>query len=133
MSRREAVAPKPWRRYNLPAMKRLALVLLILMLPLQFCWAGVSAYCKHESGTAAQHFGHHDHQHQKSIDTGDDGAQSKAHPDCGYCHFAHSYAVPPSVSVPVSACNAAAIAPQHNTQASFVPEGPDRPNWMHLA
>ena len=34
-------------------MKRLVLMFLMLMLPLQFSWAGVSAYCQHETSAAA--------------------------------------------------------------------------------
>ena len=115
-------------------MKRLVLMFLMLMLPLQFSWAGVSAYCQHETSATAQHVGHHDHQHQKSPDTGDDGgAPDKAHADCGYCHLAHSCAAVPAVSMPAFVRDGMAIDPQPETPRSYFPDGPERPNWMRFA
>ena len=116
-------------------MKQLVLTLLMLMLPLQFSWAGVSVYCQHETGAAAQHVGHHDHQHHQSPDTGDDdgGAPGKAHADCGYCHLAHSCAAVPAVSTPAFICDGMAIDPQPVTPRSYFPDGPERPNWMRSA
>lgn len=46
-------------RAILTAMARRTLIMLITLLALQFSWSAVSAYCMHETGTAAQHFGHH--------------------------------------------------------------------------
>jgi hypothetical protein len=115
-------------------MKRFVLMFLMLLLPLQFSWAGVSFYCQHETGAAAQHVGHHAHQHQKSPDAGDDGsAPGKAHADCGYCHLAHSCAVVAAVSVPAFSCDAAAIAAQPDTLSSHFSEGPERPKWVRPA
>ena len=52
-------------------MKKFFLILLLFVLPLQMSWAAASAYCLHEEGKAAQHPGHHSHQHKASADTGD--------------------------------------------------------------
>lgn len=40
-------------------MVRRTLIMLITLFALQFSWSAVSAYCMHETGTAAKHFGHH--------------------------------------------------------------------------
>lgn len=110
------------------------LMFLMLMLPLQFSWAGVSAYCQHETGAAAQHVGHHDHQHQKASEPGDAGnVPGKAHADCGYCHLAHSCAAVADISVPAFSCDAAAVASQPDSLPSHFPEGPERPNWVRPA
>ena len=115
-------------------MKRLVLMFLMLMLPLQFSWAGVSAYCQHETSAAAQHVGHHDHQHQKSSDTGDDGSTpGKAHADCGYCHLAHRCAAVAAVSMPAFVCDGMAIDPQPEIPLSYFPDGPERPKWLRFA
>ena len=42
-------------------MRRFVLLFLMLVLPLQWSWAAVSSGCRHETGSAAQHLGYHDH------------------------------------------------------------------------
>nr|ART41037.1 L611 [uncultured bacterium] len=49
-------------------MRRWLSILLLVFLPFQFSWAAVAGYCQHETGAAAQHFGHHDHQHQAAAE-----------------------------------------------------------------
>ncbi|VTV17846.1 MULTISPECIES: hypothetical protein [unclassified Variovorax] len=46
---------------GLSAMRRFLFVLLLAVVPLQFAWSAASGYCRHEAGTGAAHFGHHDH------------------------------------------------------------------------
>jgi hypothetical protein len=41
-------------------MRRWLSILILVFLPFQFTWAAVGGYCQHETGAAAQHFGHHD-------------------------------------------------------------------------
>ena len=36
---------------------------MLALLPLQFSWAAVAAYCGHETGQHAEHLGHHEHRH----------------------------------------------------------------------
>ncbi len=69
-------------------MKRLLLILLLTVLPLQMSWAAVSNYCQHENGNAAQHFGHHEHKHQASGEIKQGKSKSGINDgDCGYCHL----------------------------------------------
>jgi len=42
-------------------MLRRFVYLALTVLALQLSWTAVSAYCMHEAGTAARHFGHHQH------------------------------------------------------------------------
>jgi hypothetical protein len=44
-------------------MRRIALVLLIVLLPLQSIWAAAANACQHECGSAGKRLGHHLHQH----------------------------------------------------------------------
>lgn len=70
-------------------MRRILLIFLLIIVPFQFSWAAAGDYCRHESGSAAMHFGHHAHQHQDSAEKSQSNAKSvKSHPDCGACHGA---------------------------------------------
>ena len=113
-------------------MKRLLLVLTLLMLPLQFTWAAVNVYCQHETGAAAQHYGHHDHKHTQPAGK-DDGTPGKVHTDCGDCHLAHSCAAVPAVSMPAFVCDGMAVDLQPVIPLSDFPDGPERPKWMRFA
>ena len=79
-------------------MRRFLLIVLMFVLPLQWSWAAAASLCGHEvAGPAAQHFGHHQHEHH-GAEAGHDadkaeGADKKtglgslgADPDCGVCH-----------------------------------------------
>ncbi|QEZ45127.1 cation efflux protein, CzcI family [Cupriavidus oxalaticus] len=122
-------------------MQRLLLILLALILPLQFAWAGAAAYCRHEVAAAVkQHLGHHEHQHKADAgqhaakDSADADKLGMADPDCGVCHVA---------SVPFARADAPPMqASQHVEQAQAPPQpgfsshsarAPDRPQWPRLA
>ncbi|WP_444634851.1 cation efflux protein, CzcI family [Cupriavidus oxalaticus] len=122
-------------------MQRLLLILLALILPLQFAWAGAAAYCRHEVAAAAkQHLGHHEHQHKADAGQHETKADTDgdklgiADPDCGVCHIA---------SLPFARADAPPMqASQHVEQAQAPPQpgfsshsarAPDRPQWSRLA
>lgn len=112
---------------------RLILVCLVFMLPLQMAWAAAGAYCEHEHGQAAQHFGHHDHVHTPSPV---DNTKAKGSPDAD-CSF-HSQAGLQGLATE-------AVAPGFTTerdvqQARDIPlqnrlviDRPDRPQWLAAA
>ncbi|MGY8525353.1 cation efflux protein, CzcI family [Paracidovorax citrulli] len=127
-------------------MRRFFLLVLMLILPFQFAWAGAAAYCQHETGPV-WHFGHHDHHHQQGSDqesgrellsdAGSGTQQDKTmlpDTDCGICHIA---SVPFAVAQQSSAASirlpeippllAHAMFPSHWNDA------PDRPQWTSLA
>lgn len=118
-------------------MRRWLAILLLLVLPHQFTWAALGAYCQHESGAAAQHVGHHAHQHQ-AVDA-DDAAHDTgkpatgAHADCAVCHA--GFASMPSAGVTV----VAAAMPRVDSAARtpHLPPPPvervERPQWPRLA
>lgn len=67
------------------AVRRLLLIAMMCLLPLQLSWAAVARICLHESGGAAQHLGHHEHEHDAAKgDAAVDGLGIDA--DCGPCH-----------------------------------------------
>lgn len=129
-------------------MQRLILILLALVLPLQFAWAGAAAYCRHEvaAASAKGHLGHHEHQHKanggnqdKAAGQAGDKAQDNAKlgvpdPDCGVCHIASlpfARADAPDVQA-IRRVELARPAPQPGF-SSHSARAPDRPQWPRLA
>ncbi|TAH43413.1 MAG: hypothetical protein EYC67_14780 [Betaproteobacteria bacterium] len=116
----------------------LAIVLLAL-LPLQFSWAAVAAYCGHEAGEQAQHLGHHEHQHvgHASSDEGsvpaDQGAPAGFNFDCGHCHgnFAGMAVLADDIAPLTLASHR--VAPVGSTVRSIPQSPPERPQWLPLA
>lgn len=112
-------------------------ILLLVFLPFQFTWAAAAGYCQHETGSAALHFGHHDHKHQadaehvgapdaKTLGGGADG-------DCVACHAGCVAAIFSIVSLPASVAASFAISwlPGNLTEPPLA--HPERPNWHSLA
>jgi hypothetical protein len=127
-------------------MQRLILILLALVLPLQFTWAGAAAYCRHEVTASANapkaHLGHHEHQHKadsgkpgqpadKAQDTGKLGLPD---PDCGVCHVA-SLPFARADAPDVQAMRRVELAPPVPPPgfSSHSARAPDRPQWLRLA
>jgi len=116
--------------------KWLAIFLLVFM-PLQLGWAAVASYCQHETGAAAQHTGHHDHQH-KAVDgkaASPDPAKAAlgSDPDCAFCHAGCASAVLSDVAVAAPA-DAAQNTSDHRAHLTWPPsERLERPQWRALA
>jgi hypothetical protein len=63
-------------------------------LAIRFCWAAAAGYCRHETGGAAKHFGHHEHQYRaasggvsKDLKDSTTKTLAGAEGDCGICHL----------------------------------------------
>lgn len=103
---------------------------------MQLSWSAVASYCQHENGVAAQHMGHHEHQHQASGHPPDSDETKPAgvlDADCGACHAGCCTALLQSVSLltahlPTEVCSASAVH-----LLSRIASPPDRPNWADLA
>lgn len=113
-------------------MRRLCLILMLLVLPLQVSWAAVSSYCKHESGTASQHFGHHNHQHKtKAAEKAPADASIQIDTDCAFC-FGSAFGLI-TLLVTYASANVPKVEPvfaDTNFLASIRPDRPERPKWM---
>lgn len=114
-------------------MRRLVFILLLVFLPLQSVWGAAASYCRHETGGAAKHFGHHEHKHRQGQSDGrmDDkgGANvNVADTDCTTCHLTAS----PTLAVRLVVDLAAPAAPPqfsyHRSDLSHIPAGPERPD-----
>lgn len=116
-------------------MYRWSAILLLVFLPFQFSWAALASYCQHETGTAAQHFGHHEHVHQAN--SGDNG-QDTQNPiagidsDCTACHASCVTALV-GCTPPLHIVTIAIDLPWPPDSLTSPPsEQPERPNWSVL-
>ncbi len=116
-------------------MKRLVLLFLLVLLPLQTSWAAVSGYCQHEQDERqSQHLGHHDHKHHNISGQQDAQPENPSQDnDCGVCHMSGGTAIPVGAQMlPVQLDSAVFFA--LDLRLPFVaPEAPDRPNWQPFA
>ena len=125
----------PW---YIPAMVRRFIFVILAVITLQLSWTVISAYCTHETGVAAQHFGHHQH-----VEDGDDlpaGLKDKpgvakkfaAHAHCSSCSHAVLAidVVQPAIHPLVNRLAPASVM-MHFTSIFSIP--PERPQWIAVA
>src|SRR6218665_2261744 len=118
-------------------MRRLLNILLLLILPLQFCYAVAATYCQHEDGRNAGHFGHHVHVH-KDIGHADDSHKSLpkakllADSACLSCHLAKPELLGKQVKMPTFLRESAAPSQAVWLYSSADPDRIERPNWLRL-
>ncbi|WP_367875543.1 cation efflux protein, CzcI family [Ralstonia pickettii] len=114
-------------------MRRLCLIFLLVILPVQFSWSAAAVYCQHEEPQAANwHFGHHQHHHQSDAKAEHD-KKTVIDTDCGICHLACSpvaYGHPPSLDASEGA-QSAPISRELKLTSSRT-RTPDRPQWCRL-
>ncbi|RZI40440.1 cobalt-zinc-cadmium resistance protein [Herbaspirillum sp. HC18] len=115
-------------------MKKLLLIFLLVLLPLQFSWAAAAAYCQHDGEKTTQHFGHHTHKHDAKQDVPDDsGKVVKVDVDCGYCHLscqASFLTAALDITVPLGSTYAELPT---RSYSSHIPDGLQRPDWRDVA
>ena len=117
-------------------MRRLFMIFLLVLMPLQLSWAAMASYCQHESGAAAKHFGHHEHQHQAvdGKDASPEPAQySGGDPDCAACHGGCASVLADALTIHLVADSSLATAEYRARLTSPPFERPERPQWRALA
>ncbi|GAB2841014.1 hypothetical protein GCM10027277_05000 [Pseudoduganella ginsengisoli] len=119
------------------AMTRKFLFFMLTIVALQFSWMAVSVYCGHESGRAAQHFGHHQHSgHAGDVQSSKSATLAKKltpHTDCSSCS--------PAPLAPATTDNAlvhgALMLPLQamalSAPSSAYTPPPERPQWHNAA
>lgn len=122
-------------------MHRWLAILLLALLPLQFSWAAVAAYCGHEPGQQSEHLGHHEHEHQHAQATPHDGVASEEGPsgpsgfdvDCGHCHasFVSVPVMAPGLVIPLPGRPCPHAGADSLRERPATP--PERPQWRLLA
>jgi hypothetical protein len=122
-------------------MRRWIAILVLALLPLQFSWAAVAAYCGHESGQPAEHLGHHEHDHQQLDQAGFDDPNAPAeesapagfHFDCGHCHGTCASMPAPADPIAPLALAAHPVARFEGAVRTLAQSPPERPQWARLA
>jgi hypothetical protein len=111
--------------------------LVLTILALQLSWSVVAAYCQHESGRAAQHFGHHSSETDahKLASKGSDkpGSSTKnatLHSHCSSC--AHATLSIDSLPVALAILDQVRLAPPATRllYSSSYTARPERPQWI---
>lgn len=119
-------------------MARRLVYIVLAIIALQLSWVAMSAYCAHETGSAAQHFGHHQHVENTDevpLSLKDKPASAKkfaAHTHCSSCsHAVLAIGVLDTMAHPFSARLAPdSVVVEFSSIASTPPE---RPQWTTAA
>lgn len=119
-------------------MVRRTLIMLIALLTLQFSWNVLAAYCTHETGKAANHWGHHpdtnpaDNFASALKDKPTDVKKTSVHSHCASCaHGTLSIDSVKSISHPQIA--EAAPVSTEIILSSYYTAPPERPQWAAAA
>lgn len=117
-------------------MARKFLFFMLTIVALQFSWMAISVYCGHESGRAAQHFGHHQHTgHADESDVAGEKSPSLAkklapHTDCSSCsHAPLAPATLDSALAHASLAGQQQAMPLTDPSSAYTPP-PERPQWQ---
>lgn len=113
-------------------MRRLVFICMMLLLPLQWSWAAAATYCAHETGVAAKHVGHHEHQHSTASGELSKDAKPSSLPsldnDCDYCQLSTVQWIMPAHAMPMLGKEAAPPVDDPLHSDSHIPTGPERPD-----
>ncbi len=118
-------------------MKRLLIIFMLIVVPLQLSWAAAAVYCEHESKPKTVHFGHHEHKHIASAaEIKSDASKSAAaiDGDCTSCHLGGiAILAMPAPALALNLLSAPAIATGNSLLASSRPSRLERPKWAVIA
>jgi hypothetical protein len=120
-------------------MRRLVMIFLLVLVPLQLSWAALSAYCPHETASLARQAGEHHHKHAHLTDAGqqdhsDPHATGSVDADSGVCHAGHGTAIFGAGRLPaVSVLSETYSAYQIQVPSPPSLPLPERPNWTAFA
>ena len=113
-------------------MRRLVLICVMLLLPVQWTWAAAAAYCAHEPSPSSWHIGHHEHVH-KSSSAGDSKKAQSAKAgaldlDCEYCHLSAAQWLPAPHDMMPPVMGAVFSVQDPPLVGSHFSSGPERPD-----
>lgn len=112
-------------------MTRFLLLVIVLLLPVQFAWAGMTASCQHETDPIkAQHIGHHEHAHQGSKRPPSNG-KTIVGDTCAVCHGLSVTMTSTQQCFPIDAAiSSRRTLEQDSHPPSVHARAPDRPQWL---
>ena len=112
-------------------MRRLLVCFLLCLIPLQFSWAAMTDYYAHQQDMPAQHFGHHDGQHQATHAAPDDRKQPAASDlDHEHCHLWGFLGILSACTLTIDNISQPLL---HGDDASYhllISDQPVRPSWF---
>jgi hypothetical protein len=116
----------------LPWMRKIVLLLLLALFPLQSSWAVISANCSHEDDSAANHLGHHEHPHESpgTVEEGSSKTAKKISLDSD-CAF-HGDHIKPLITKGISPGSVLILSLKPSPSASYSSAEagrPEKPNW----
>ncbi|CAH0353395.1 MAG: hypothetical protein V4532_07260 [Pseudomonadota bacterium] len=126
-------------------MRRFLFVFLLIWFPLQMSWAAVVGYCQHETGSGANHVGHHQRSHDVSKDGGKEGgAAAQDHQggdtkkvgidgDCATCHLSPLPPLTSQAAQPAVESSETWVSRSNRGHPSHIPQGLERPDRRHNA
>jgi hypothetical protein len=117
-------------------MKRYLAIFLLVLLPLQFSWAAIASYCEHETAVAAEHLGHHTHDHGSADhqESSKKTAQSAGMDhDCATCHLGCAAALVSDLNTTTLATDNVHPLLLQVIVSQLSRERPERPQWPVLA
>lgn len=131
-SGQDLVANRKERQGDAVRLRRLLFIFLLAILSVQFAWAAATGYCRHETGEARKHFGHHEHEHRTAQDgvSKDIKASSSlgADNDCGMCQLSAAQIVPSTqTDLAITSTEPPRFA-YGARYVSYIPSGPERPD-----
>lgn len=112
--------------------KKLLIICLLIVLPLQYSWAAAAAYCQHEN-EQSQHFGHHAHEHTVQADASDGQGMKASHGDCEYCHLFCQASLLPALSDAAKPDGQVHLDIVLARYSSHSPASPKEPDWSLAA
>ncbi|MFC7299500.1 cation efflux protein, CzcI family [Herminiimonas aquatilis] len=117
-------------------MKRLLIIFMLIVVPLQLSWAAAAVYCEHETNPKTVHFGHHEHKHIASADelkTDISKSASAVDGDCTSCHLGGVALLTITPSITFDALSTSLTITDNSLLASSRPSRPERPKWAVAA
>lgn len=119
---------------KIPPVKKLFLIFLLFVMPLQASWAVVAAYCQPETEVTAKHFGHHEHQHEhhhaQAGQDSDEDSQDFKTSDCLDCHGLYSGMVVSNFDTPHAPPLAGPPVYATSQFLSASSSRPEKPKWF---
>ena len=114
-------------------MKKLFLILMLFLLPLQYTWAMVASYDIHGAQETQAHFGHHEHQategHAEKNKSDKNTQTAKIHDHFGFSHMSSCEVL--SHDFPIFVSEAKQFSIQYLFTYHSPPNyQPERPNWI---
>ena len=120
-------------------MRRLVMIFLLVLMPMQFTWAALSVYCPHETGAPERQVDEHNHQHHHEAgadqeDRNDPHATGNVDADPGACHAGQGAVIFGSGYLPAVSVSSETYS-AYQSRVPFPPHLslPERPNWADLA